>query len=133
MKVIPVIILLLVVQSSTVWGATVCKTIEYPDHDEAICIGDEKYISETKAVNAPPLRDTTENISDSRKTPSWPAPPKTQQTTAAPSTAPSIPDVHPICNFHETTSEHLARRKALAIKNTNALSVNITPPAPSIK
>lgn len=62
--VIKYVVLLLLVLPSSVITATNCRVTEYPDHYEAVCIGDEQPGSPQKqtAVQTPPV---------SVKTPDW--------------------------------------------------------------
>lgn len=106
--------------TSAAWGQTACRTVDYPDHTEAICVGDEKAVPERSSSQAqritPYLAVKSNQIADSSVTPLNPV---KSQAASTPMPA-SIEAVSP--THRETTAEHLARRKAHAIRNTAVLS-----------
>lgn len=112
---------LMMLASSVAWGETACRTVDYPDHTEVICNGNEKSIPDQKAsstatraiVNAAVQRDP---IAAAAVTP--PAPAKTQTaSTSTPAITGAASPTH-----RETAAEHLAKRKAHAIRNTAVLT-----------
>ncbi len=126
---------LMLLASSVAWGETACRTVDYPDHTEVICNGNEKSIPDqkasstaTRAIANPAVQ--REPIAAAPITP--PAPAKTQTaSTTTPAITESASPTH-----RETAAEHLARRKAHAIRNTAALSntTSLTSPAvPGVK
>lgn len=126
---------LMLLASSVAWGETACRTVDYPDHTEVICNGDEKSVPDrkafstvTRAIVDPAVQRNT--IAAAPETP--PAPAKTQ---AASTTTPPIPEAASPTH-RETAAEHLAKRKAQALRNTavltNATSM-ASPAMPSAK
>jgi len=122
---------LMLLANSVAWGETACRTVDYPDHTEVICNGNEKSVPDQKVsstatraiVNPAVQRDP---IAAAPVTP--PAPAKTQ---AASTTTPSI--IETASPTHrETTAEHLARRKAHAIRNTAVLSNATSMASPAV-
>lgn len=135
MKTLILSILLLLV-SSVAWGEAGCKTVVHADHDEAICTGDEKPVSEQNtqvqgksepALSAPQITKPLQQAEpvNSYTTSSVPAENQTAETpTPVQNAAPAARGTS------ETAAEHLARRKALAIQNTQKIKGN-TAPAPA--
>lgn len=121
---------LMLLASSVAWGETACRTVDYPDHTELICNGDEKPVTDRKAastatraiVNPAVQRDP---IAAAPVT--APAPAKAQ---AAYTATPPVPETASPTH-RETAAEHLAKRKAHALRNTAVLNnaTSLTSPA----
>lgn len=127
MKSVILACLLMLFESSPSFGDTDCKTQEYSDRTEVVCIGDGKVRPEANSPAKSSQVRIAENVAPNQvqtppqaPVPSTPveSPPqatattveKTQQTTAGPALKP------------ETAVEHLNKRRGLATRNARSLS-----------
>lgn len=128
--------ILVLLAATAAWGETGCRMIEHVDHNEAICIGDEKTVREQLPQaqgKREPVMKTAPITGPSQQavpvtadiTPSVPA---ANQTAGTPTPVQNAAPTTRVTS--ETAAEHLARRKALAIKATEKNRVN-TAPAPA--
>ena len=124
MKAIIITCLLILFVQSPAFGATKCKIVEYKDRSELICIGDEKArpepfvaatpsqskAGETLAENQvvrPQISETASPTVMSQQSPD-PADPSAQQSSTPATTT-------------GNAAENLAKRRALATRNTRNL------------
>lgn len=120
---------LMLLTSSVAWGQTACRTVDYPDHTEAICDGNEKAVPE-KNSSSQALRITPDPAVKSPpiEAPPYATPSDTVKSQAVSTSMPA--SIEAVSSKHrETAAEHLARRKAHAIRNTAVLSntINLAP------
>lgn len=128
--------ILVLLATTAAWSETGCRMIEHADHNEAICIGNEKPVREQvpqaqgkrePVMKTAPITEPSQQADpvNSDKNPSAPAANQSAGTStpvqnAAPTTR----------GTSETAAEHLARRKALAIQNSQKIK-GTTAPAPA--
>lgn len=119
--------LLLALSASVACGETKCYTVEHPDYNEAVCIGDEKTVVEKAEILQPRTKvaEAAEPVQSAPKVHGMPAaergPAKIQPISTAPS-APQAPSATAGAPAKETAAEHLAKRRALALKNKARIS-----------
>lgn len=124
-----IILILAMLSYSVAWAETTCQSVEYPDRTEAICIGDEKAVPEQNSLAPRTQPSSVERTI--RQTPPVSAttstPPVTTQ--AQPVSTPSPSNTNPavVRQGPETAAEHLARRKALAERNSLKLLNSVAP------
>ena len=130
--------ILALLATSAAWGETGCRTVEHPDHVEAICVGDEAPLREqipraqgkhepdaTKTVPSPQQADPA-----ARTGLIHPATSSNQKQPAG-GTAPVQNNISTSRGTSETPAEHLARRRALAIQNTQKIKAIAAPVQPA--
>ena len=120
MKVITLSALMLLA-SSVAWGETACRTVDYPDHTEVICNGDEKSVPDRKASSTAMraiVHTAVQQVPIAATPVTPPAPAKAQ---AAYTATPPVPEAASQ-KHRETAAEHLAKRKAHALRNTAVLT-----------
>ena len=136
MKTLILSILVLLV-TTVAWSETRCQTVVHADHDEAICTGDEKPVSEQipraqgkrePVIKATPITPPSQQAEpvNTDITPSVPAENQTAETPTPVQNA--APTSH---GTSETPAELLARRRALAIQNTQKIKAIAAPVLPS--
>lgn len=127
-----IILFLTLLATSAAWAETACKTVEFPDHSEAICVGDEKATldqnSPAAATRTPAIPNTTGNVTpQDSAVKATPDKTPAAQTIPMTSTLPATNEATTTRNKPETAAEHLARRKALAERTTRGLSSGTAP------
>lgn len=130
--------MLALLATSAAWGETGCRTVEHPDHVEAICVGDEAPVREQipraqgrrepVEVTTVPLPQQADPAARTRLTP--PATSSNQNQPAG-GTTPVQNNASTSHGTSETPAEHLARRRALAIQNTQKIKAIAAPAPPS--
>jgi hypothetical protein len=123
-------IYLVVALASTAQADTKCFAVEHQDHDEAVCVGDEKLLAEksvpTKSIPSASVAQQT----------GQPAPEKAAGVTPTGSPDNNVVNEKPALRsggMGSDTAAHLARRKALAIKKSLQLNRNARPSEPDIE
>ena len=130
--------MLALLATSAAWGETGCRTVEHPDHVDVICVGDEAPVREqipraqgklepdtTKTVPSPQQADPV------ARTGLTPPAKSSNHNQAAGATVPVQNDAATSRGTSETPTEHLARRRALAIQNTQKIKAIAAPVPPS--
>ena len=129
MKTISITCLLILFVHPAAFGVTNCKIVEYPDHVELICIGDEKAQPESIVPAIPAQPKTVETIAQNQEQPRSQMPePASSTVKSQPSAAPSgtaSQQTNEAANNADKNAENLAKRRELATRNTSKLK-NIT-------
>ncbi|HBA73042.1 MAG TPA: hypothetical protein DER40_11060 [Geobacter sp.] len=128
--------ILMLFECSLSFGATICKTVEYPDRNEIVCIGDEKAVPVTNVPVKPSQAAVAEKPTQSQVQTANPsaAPvvsvekPLQAPASTAPALQPNAPASKP-----DTAAEHLARRRGLAERNSRNLMNHSSASAPQVK
>lgn len=125
MKTIILTCLLILFVHASAFGATDCKIVEYSDHIELICIGDEKAVPESIVPAIPAQSKTVGTIAQNQ------AQPRSQMPESASATEPSQKASVPSDTASQQTSapaakankaaENLDKRRELATRNTSNL------------
>lgn len=127
MRITIIHIFLIAALTATVHAETKCYAVEHPDHDEALCVGDDKKGADK---SAPPKITPAENGVQQ--------PTRPVQENAASTAVPGRVDNKTASEkpalqsggLGSDTAAHLARRKALAIKNSLKLKDLNSQPKP---
>jgi len=137
MKPIILFSILMLFECSLSFGATVCKTVEYPDRNEIVCIGDEKAGPDTLVPVKPSQTAVAEKPAQRQvQTPNPTAAPvaaavKPLQEPA--SSAPALQQANVPASKPDTAAEHLARRRVLAERNSRILMNQSSASSPQVK
>jgi hypothetical protein len=119
-------LLLLALSASAALGETKCYTVEHPDYNEAVCTGDEKAVVEKTEPGQ--VRTRVAEAVQVQSVPKAPAMPPAER---GPAKIQPVSTISPALQApspgaggpaRETAAEHLAKRKALALKNKARIS-----------
>ena len=129
MKTIIITCLLILFIHPPAFGVTNCKIVEYSDHVELICIGDEIAKPEPIVPAIPAQAKTVKTVVQNQAQPRPQMPESTSSTVIShPSTAPSgtaSQQTSAPASKTDKAAENLAKRRELATRNTSNLK-NIT-------
>lgn len=137
MKLIILFCILMLIECPLSFGATVCKTVEYPDRNEIVCIGDEKAVPDTQVPLKPSQAVVAEKPAQTQG--------QTTNSTTAPvavaekpmqvpaSSSPTLQQPNAPASKPDTAAEHLARRRGLAERNSRNLMNNSSSSSPQVK
>lgn len=129
--------ILMLFECSLCFGATVCKTVEYPDRNEIVCIGDEKAGPDTSV----PVKQSQTAVAEKPAQNQVPTPNPTVAPVAAAtnplqepaSSAPPVQQINVPASKPDTAAEHLARRRVLAERNSRILMNHSSASSPQVK
>jgi hypothetical protein len=122
-------ILLTVALASTAHAETKCYAIEHLDHDEAVCVGDVKSLVD-KSVSAKSIPSAFEPQQSGQQAPEKGAAATVTATGSLNDKTVIDKSVQLSGGMGGDTAAHLARRKALAIKNSLQLNGKARQPEP---
>lgn len=125
MKTIILICLLILFVHPSAFGSTDCKIVEYPDHIDLICIGDEKAIPESSVPAIPVQSKTVETVAQNQ-VPPRPQMPESESATESSQKA-SLPSgtaaqqTNAPAAKTNKAAENLDKRRGLATRNASNL------------
>jgi hypothetical protein len=90
MKIIPLLGMVLMLVPGLSFARTDCRVVEFPDHSEAVCVGDEKAVPAPVSPSVTPaqLAEPQQQAAPGQPQASLPAPTAQPQSTVAAATAP---------------------------------------------
>jgi hypothetical protein len=118
--------MLMLLESSISLGATNCKVVEYPDHNEAICVGDEFAKPEAgSAVTASPATRVSNRAQNPVQSPPQTSnsgsPTVVAQQSVTPASTVSPQQTATPGTSTDKAAENMAIRRELATRNTQNL------------
>jgi len=132
--------ILALLATSAAWGETGCRTVEHPDHVDVICVGDEAPVPvreqipraqvKREPVDLTPV-PSSQQADPAARTRLTPPATSSNQNQPAGGTTPVQNNASTSHGTSETPAEHLARRRALAIQNTQKIKAIAAPSPPS--